>query len=148
MTVQIPAQIDPSVATIEFDYDMVVALQAVNGGTPLLQDNNGKIRIWIKDGPERRNGAYVIDDPADSGDFIETNRPIKVTDLGSPGSTITLYIEGVVEANFVHNYADVKAHDRPTNSIVVKLCPNGSGGVTITDTVQYIVADTELVPFF
>ena len=138
MTIQVPAGIDRNKATIEFDYDMIGAQPALNG-TSLLQDNNGKIRIWRLNGNERRGGAFVSDDPQAWGDLIETNRPIKLADLYTADGYVKVYVEGVVEANFVQNYADVKTHNRPTSTIVVKLSsPNGA---TATDSVQYIVAD-------
>ena len=82
ITVTIPAGIDPSVATIEFDYNMIGVVPILAGGAVPIWGDTGEVRIWTKDGTEARDGSYVTDDPSDSGDFIVTNQPIKASDLG------------------------------------------------------------------
>ncbi len=55
---------------------------------------------------------------------------------------MTLYVEGVTQADYIHTYANVLEHNRPTQPIVVTCRTNGATGLTFTDTVQYIVADS------
>ena len=102
---------------------------------------NGAIRIWTKDGPERRNGAFINDDPDLCGDLIPTDHSCKASTFGFSDTnlTVTFYVEGVYEADFIHTYADVLAHDRPTMPITVNCYPNGSD-LVLTDVVNYIVA--------
>ncbi|NLF06487.1 MAG: hypothetical protein GX594_00690 [Pirellulaceae bacterium] len=147
ITVTLPAGLDYTRAKIEFIYEMIGALPVpADRSVPPTPDGNGAIRIWTKDGLERRNGSYLNDDPVLCGDFIPTNMAYKASTFGFSESThtVTFYVEGVVQADNMHTYADVLANDRPTEPITVKCYPNGDiGGLTLTDEVNYIVTDTE-----
>ncbi len=145
MTVTFPAGLDPSMATVSFNYDMAGALPIPADTAAYPWDNGpGTIRIWTKNGNQARNGGFVTDNPQTCGDLVPSGYTLKASDFGYSGLalTVTLYVEGVTEADYIHTYAGVLDHDRPTQSITLKFYPTGNpADMTLTDTVQYIVAD-------
>jgi hypothetical protein len=142
ITVALPENIDYSTVIIVLSYDMASAIPTGNTNVaPAVGSDT--IRIWTKNGTERRDGSFVTNDPNDSGDLIASNYAYKASSLGFSESnlTVTFYVEGVALAAHISTYADVKQYGKPTSSITVKMYPTGKlSGPVATDTVNYIVA--------
>ena len=142
MKVTIPDFIDLATAKVKFTYSESRPDSSTITKTDADPENNipfdtytiddGKLRIWKKDGDESRDTAYINSDST-PGDFVAEGQDYEASDVFGTGHSVTLYIEGVNEST--KGEVEVK----------VELDPDGSGTYLCEDIIRVTVAEVQLV---
>jgi alpha-tubulin suppressor-like RCC1 family protein len=99
---------------------------------PFVLPEEGKIRLWMKNGDKERKKEPVDEE----GDYIKPGTPYSLSDLGLTlgQSKITLYVEAV---RISEQTADIE--------IKVELDPTGTMGYEMTDAVRLTATRVEIL---